>query len=316
MEDISTSFQKILCLAFCVVSFGCASAGPKSDSFRAPSSVPTPPAQRCEVLNHLEIHAHRGSNDRPENMISAFERGVDLGADMIELDLQISKDDQVVVAHDAFLRADCLDPKGKELTGKVFFRDLTVAQIKTFDCGSNSKTGRPVPGEKVPTLAEVFKALENRTTSRGRPIGLNIELKYNPTQPQFYPSRQIYAALVLKTIRESGWASSRLLLQSFDVGILETLRSQGAEYRLSPLLSDAKGGIATARRLRTDTVTPHYGQVTPEMIGDFHRAGLRVIPWTVNDPEDARRMIDLGVDGLITDRLDLFLLSKYFCGGK
>ncbi len=249
-------------------------------------------------------------------MISAFERGVDRGADLIELDLQISKDDQVIVAHDAFLRADCLDSRGKELKERIFFRDLTLAQIKTFDCGSNSKTGSPVPGEKVPTLGEVFKVLKNRTTSRGRPIGLNIELKYNPTQPQFYPSRDVYAALVLKEVGDSGWDSSRLLLQSFDVGILEMLRSQGAEYRLSPLLSQAKDGIATARRLRTDTVTPHYGQVTPETIRDFHLAGLRVIPWTVNTPEDAKRMIDLGVDGLITDRLDLFLLSGYFCGGR
>ncbi|HRO66012.1 MAG TPA: glycerophosphodiester phosphodiesterase family protein, partial [Pseudobdellovibrionaceae bacterium] len=137
-----------------------------------------------------------------------------------------------------------------------------------------------------------------------------------PTQPQFYPSREIYAGLVLKAVRASGWDPSRIMLQSFDIGILETLRAQGADYRMSPLLSDAKDGIATARRLRADTVTPHYGQVNSEMVRQFHEAGLRIVPWTVNDVEEAKRLIDLGVDGIATDRLDLFLFAKNFCARK
>ncbi|MBX3040183.1 MAG: hypothetical protein KF789_05670 [Bdellovibrionaceae bacterium] len=304
------------CLMIACLGAGCMTAQVSSEVPRQPAANRSSALQRCDILDRLEIHAHRGSNDRPENMISAFERGVDRGADFIELDLQISKDNQVIVAHDAFLRSDCLDSRGKSLSSQVFFRNLSVTEIKTFDCGSASKIGRLSPGEKVPTLAEVFRALKDRVTLQGKPVGLNIELKYNPSQPQFYPDRQTYAALVLKVVRESGWDPSRLLLQSFDVGILETLRAQGAEYRLSPLLSEVKDGIAKAKGLRTDTVTPHYGQVTPEMIENFHRAGLRVIPWTVNEVDDAKRMIDLGVDGVITDRLDLFLISKYFCAKK
>lgn len=309
-----TSFKALVLMILPFI-FGCTTMESR-EALRAPSSAALSAGQKCEILNNLEIHAHRGSNERPENMISAFERGAEMGGDWIELDLQLSHDDQVIVAHDAFLRSDCLDSKGQELKKQIYFRDLTLRQIKTFDCGSKPKVGRPVPGEKVPTLAEVFEALKDRVTLRGRPVGLNIEIKYNPTQPQFYPSREIYAGLVLKAVRASGWDPSRIMLQSFDIGILETLRAQGADYRMSPLLSDAKDGIATARRLRADTVTPHYGQVNSEMVRQFHEAGLRIVPWTVNDVEEAKRLIDLGVDGIATDRLDLFLFAKNFCARK
>ncbi|MFT7721676.1 MAG: glycerophosphodiester phosphodiesterase family protein [Roseateles sp.] len=274
----------------------------------AGSGAVQPAAPTCAVLNRLELHAHRGSDDRPENMVSAFQRAVDRGADMVELDLQVSRDDHLIVAHDAFMRADCRDPQGRALAGRVFIRDLTAAQAQAFDCGA-----RPGAAERVATLPEVFRALGGRVTARGRPVGLNIELKYDPASPQRYPGRERYAALVLQAVRASAWDASRILLQSFDIGLLEALRAQGAAYRLSPLLSDAGDGIATARRLRTDTVTPHHGQVTPEMLAAYRQAGLRVIPWTVNDVAEAQRLIDLGVDGLITDRLDFFPLARHAC---
>lgn len=297
----------ILVSLFC--SFLSASCSSHEKLQRAPSSE----RSRCEKLRDLEIHSHRGSNERPENMISAFLRAVEQGADFIELDLQVSGDNQVMVAHDVYLRADCLDPKSQPLTEKVFFRNLSLKEIKSYDCGSRSKIGQPVPGERVPTLREVFVALKDKKTPRGTPIGLNIELKFNPSQAQYFPTRSQYVSLVLAEIHRSGWEPSRIFIQSFDVEILQVFRDQGARYRLSPLLSDVRNGIAIANGLQADTVTPHYGQVQPEMLRAFHAAKVRVIPWTVNSPQEITRLVDLGVDGLITDRLDLVSFAKDFC---
>jgi glycerophosphoryl diester phosphodiesterase len=244
-------------------------------------------------------------------MLTAFLRSVELGADVIEMDLQITKDDHVVVAHDANLKQECLPENSPKKD--VFFRDLKLAEVKTFDCGSRVRVGQPVPGEKISTLAEILKETRVSLTHRGRPLGYNIEIKYNPTQPQFYPSRSHYVDLLLKVLDESKIENSRLLVQSFDVEILRVLREKRPEIRISPLLSDVKDGLQIAQMLKTDLITPHVGQLSPQMLEAFHKAGVQVIPWTVNTLEEVLRVIELGADGAITDHADLFRMAQRMC---
>lgn len=291
-----------------LLSFGCASK-PKMGS-REPSSAP----MLCQNLHRMEIHSHRGAWDRPENMMSAFNRAISQGADFVEMDLQISKDNQIIVAHDAYMKDECLDTKGQPLPKRVYYRDMTVAQIKTYDCGSRVRAGRSVPGEKISTLAEVLAELKDRHTNKGTPLGLNIEIKYNPTQPQFYPSREFYVDRILEVIDRSGIDTSRTMIQSFDVGVLQVVRQKRASFKLSPLLGEALDGVQIAKDLKAELVTPHFGLVSPEMLSKYHENGIRVVPWTVNHPEQALQMIEWGADGIITDYPEWIDFTKRFCG--
>lgn len=276
-------------------------------------------AHLCHALSALQIQAHRGAADRPENMISAFLRGAELGTDVVEMDLQFSRDNQVIVAHDPFLRAECLDSDGVPLgRRRVLIHDLTLEEIRRYDCGSNVKAGiTAVPGERTPTLAEVLEALRPVRTRRGLPLGLNIEMKYDANHPEYFPSREAYVHLMLQVLDAGGIEPSRLLIQSFDVPILAVLRQQRPQLKVSPLLSDATHGVEIARDLGAETVTPNIDQITPERVAAFHamKPAVRVIPWTVNSPDVAVRMINDGVDGAITDHPDLFIrLAQDLCG--
>lgn len=291
---------------------GCATSSVQSPSTppRAPTS--TSLGLQCSSLQRLEIHSHRGAWDRPENMMTAFLRGIDQGADYIEMDLQISADNEVIVAHDAFMKKECRDSKGAPI-GQLFYRKMTVPQIKSFDCGSQVPKGATVPGEKISTLAEVIAGLKDKRTPKNEPIKLNIEIKYNPTQPDFYPDRAFYVERILATIERSGIDPRQVMIQSFDFGILREVLKRRADLRLAPLLSDAKEGIAIANELRAELVTPHYGQVSPAMLKAFHDQGIKVVPWTVNDPENAEKLIRWGVDGIITDNPEWFQFAEKFC---
>lgn len=309
--------KRILFAGICFISWGCAT---RPSPERTPSSSTSlAPAEMCRTLTKLEIHSHRGAWDRPENMMSAFLRAIDQGADYIEMDLQISADDEIIVAHDAYMKKECRDFLGNPI-GNIFYRKMTTKQIKSFDCGSYVPKGATVRGERISTLAEVLAQLKDKRTTKGEPLKLNLEIKYNPAQPQNYPEREFYVSRVLDTLDRSGIQPNQVMIQSFDVGILKEVRKRRRDLRLSPLLSDVKNGVAIAQELRAELVTPHYGQVTPEMLKQFHAAtavhpqGIKVVPWTVNDPENARRLIEWGVDGLITDNPEWFQFAEGFCG--
>lgn len=308
-------------LGFCVLIAGCTTAQPLvGSSSRNPSSLSS--LELCQRLNSLEIHAHRGAWDRPENMMQAFLRAIDQGADYIEMDLQITKDDHIVVAHDAFMKKECRDAQGKEIHGQVFYRQMTLETVKTYDCGSVVTRGAPVPGEKIPTLIEVLNSLKLKTAKSGRPLKLNIEIKFNPTQPQYYPSREFYVGRILATITESGIEPSRVMIQSFDIDILRLVRAKRADLRMAPLFSDLANGVKIAQELKADLITPHFDKVDPTMLAAFHQksithpGGIKVVPWTVNDPDKAKQLIEWGVDGLITDNPEWFDFAKSFCVGK
>jgi glycerophosphoryl diester phosphodiesterase len=266
---------------------------------------PNPPFK-----NNYAIHAHRGSSQYPENMMTAFQHAIVQGADVLEMDLQITKDDKIVVAHDPYLREECTNRQGVAvIPQKIFFRDLKLSEVEEFDCGSRAQ-GKvtPVDGEGIPTLEHVLESFRRVETAKGNPVGFNIEIKFKPSQPEFYPLRAFYAKHVMSVIAGSGIDESRLLIQSFDVAILEEVRKLNPTIRLSPLIGDSYALIRAesyVKDLKTDLITPHYRFVTKRMVDSFHKMGVQVIPWTVNDEKTKKEMLDAGVDGVITDAVEL-----------
>jgi glycerophosphoryl diester phosphodiesterase len=242
------------------------------------------------------VHGHRGARGMmPENTLPAFEYAIQAGVDVLELDVAVTKDNVLVVSHDSFLNPTiCRDaPKGTTI------RSLTLAELKQYDCGSlkNPQYPRqtPVPGTRIPTLDDVLDL-----APRGK-FEFNIETKSNPRHPEYTPSPEEFSKLLLTTIRKHG-LQKRVIVQSFDFRTLRAMKKLDASIRLSALYNgQPKSFIEIAREAEAGIVSPEVKLVTKEQVSEAHRAGLQVIPWTANTSEEWRRLIDAGVDAIISD---------------
>jgi glycerophosphoryl diester phosphodiesterase len=244
----------------------------------------------------IAVHGHRGARAvLPENTMPAFEHAIEAGVDFLELDLAVTKDDVLVVSHDPVLNpAICRSPGG----GTVI-RELTLAELRRWDCGSMRNPEfpdqRPVPGTRVPTLDEVL-SLAPRGSFR-----FNIETKISPDKAQYTPSPERFAELLLAGIRKRH-LEDRVMVQSFDYRTLRAMKRLAPGIRLSALFGeDGRDFAAIARDAGSDMVSPHQHLVTPEKVAAAHAGGLTVHAWTANKPEEWDRLISAGVDGIITD---------------
>src|SRR5918999_1187612 len=256
----------------------------------------------------FDLQAHRGGLAlRPENTLPAFEHAMRLGVSTIELDVQITEDGQAVVTHDRQVTGvKCRDtapatPGDPEFpyVGK-YVNTLTLAQVKTLDCG----TRRPAdprtdpylptlvmkPGERMPTLEQVLELVKRRGD---RDLKLNIETKVEAGAPHETAPREQFVQVVAAELRRE-LMLHRVTIQSFDCGgdPVAAVDSFGADA-ISPLHGDPQGGAVYWPEYRPFT--------TRDLVQRAHRAGLEVIPWTVNDRPTMEKLIDDGVDGLITD---------------
>jgi glycerophosphoryl diester phosphodiesterase len=242
------------------------------------------------------VHGHRGARAvRPENTIPAFEYAIGVGVDALEMDLAVTKDNVLVVSHDPHLNSDiCQGPGGSNV-----IRELTLAQVKQWDCGAKRNPRfpkqQPVPGTRVPTLDEVL-ALDP-----GGKFEYNIETKIFADHPEFTPSPEVFAKLLLDAIRRHK-VESRVMVQSFDFRTLHAMKKLDPKIRLSALYEEgSEDFVSIARRAGASIVSPQFPLVTAEKVRAAHGAGLRVVPWTANTPADWRRLADAGVDAIITD---------------
>jgi glycerophosphoryl diester phosphodiesterase len=242
------------------------------------------------------VHGHRGARALfPENTIPGFLHAIDAGADFIELDVLATADDVLVVCHDPVLRRRVFSgPPGPR---KI--REMTLAQLRRWDCGSRANRRFPrqkaVPGARIPTLDEVLDL-----AALGR-FGFNIELKSFARRPSLGAPPELLAALAVKRIEGRGLAS-RVMVQSFDFRALAEVGRLAPEIRLSALCPlGARSLVSIGASAGTRIVGPYHRLVTPRRVGAAHRAGLSVIPWTVNRPRAWERLIRADVDGIITD---------------
>jgi glycerophosphoryl diester phosphodiesterase len=232
---------------------------------------------------------------RPENTLPAFEYAIAAGVDALELDMAVTKDNVLVVSHDPELRAPvCTGP-----TEKAVIHELTLAQVRQWDCGAKQNPAfakqQAVPGTKMPTLDEVFAL-----APRGKFL-FNIETKIFPDRPEVTPPPEEFARMVLAAIRKHH-LESRVVLQSFDFRTLHAMKKLAPEIQLSALYSGApKDFVALAKESGAQIVSPVANLVTPEQVKAAHAAGLKVLPWTVNTPQEWERLVNANVDGIISD---------------
>ncbi len=242
------------------------------------------------------VHGHRGARAAlPENTIAGFEYAISAGADVLELDLQLTKDGVPVVSHDPVLRPDlCRGPDGAERA----IPKMTLDELRRWDCGSLQAPGfrrqKPVPGARVPTLDEVLAL-----ASRGS-FAFNIETKM-PEEADLAPDPEHFARLVVEAVRARG-LKERVILQSFDFRTLDAAAKIAPEIRRSALYgAGGRDFVEIAREAGASIISPNLKLVTAEKVKRAHEAGLEVVPWTANEPREWQRLIDAGVDAIITD---------------
>lgn len=249
-------------------------------------------AHAASAPRSIQVQGHRGARAvLPENSIPAFEHAIAAGADVLELDVVITKDDVPVVSHDPVLnRKICSGP------GSGVVREMTLEQIRQWDCGAVVNPEFPaqkaLPGTRMPTLDEVLAL-----APKGN-FWFNIETKVAPVGG---PAPETFARLVYEVIRKHD-LEKRVIVQSFDFRTLHAMRAIAPSIRLAALWSGGpRDYLSIAKEAGAEIVSPHYLLVNKDEVQKAHQHGLTVIPWTVNTPEGWDRMIEAGVDGIITD---------------
>lgn len=268
---------------------------------------------------HLDMEAHRGGRGlMPENTIPAMLDAIDRGMTTLEMDLQITRDKQVLVSHDATINGDfSLDPQGKPISkeqskGLILYK-MDYADIKKYDVGLKPFPAFPRQKKMAvnkPLLKDLIDATEAYAKKKGVKIQYNIEIKSNPKNDGvLHPPVQEFVDLALGVINQKG-IGPRTILQSFDVRTLRLMHAQHPNIRSSYLV-DAKENRPIAEQFKAlgfvpAVYSPHFTIVTETMVKECHQRKVKVIPWTPNDLPNLQRMVDMGVDGVITDYPDLF----------
>ena len=285
----------------------------------------------------FDLQGHRGARGlAPENTLPAFARALSIGVSTLELDVGVTKDGVVVVAHDPLLnpaltrRAD-----GRWIEGRgPAIHALTDAELRRYDVGRPKPGSRlaqrfpdqvPADGARIPRLAEVF-ALAARAGNHT--VRFNIETKIHPERKAETLPPGSFARALIAEIRKAGVAS-RATVQSFDWRTLRVVQRDAPEiatvylsarqgwldnigagstlgspwtagYRFSQYGSVPRMVQAAGGRIWS----PYFGDLDATQLAEAHALGLKVIVWTVNDPARIAEMIDLGVHGIISDNPD------------
>ena len=259
----------------------------------------------------FDSQGHRGARGLlPENSIAGAELAVAHGMTTVELDLAVSRDRQLVVSHEPHFNPTICELDGTGYDDRTSLYTLDYADIARVDCGRKGHpeypTQRRQPSPK-PTLAALVTAADAKARSLGRPLpAYNIELKSDPELDEAYtPSPADFVDLVVAEVDRLG-IGDRSNIQSFDPRPLRLLRAKRPDLRIAYLVGVPRSLANVEQDLgfRPDIYSPHHLTLTSAQIEAYHRAGVAVIPWTVNDVTRMRTLLAWGVDGMISDYPD------------
>lgn len=290
------------------------------------------------VANAFDLQGHRGARGLlPENSLPAFAHALSIGVTTLELDTGVTRDGRVVVTHDQRLApAITRDGNGEWLTGEPpAINALNFAELSEFDVGRIDPMSRlakrfneqePVDGTRIPSLDQVFDLVRK---SGNETVRFNIETKINPLKTDLSAGPEQFAGALVDAIRRNGF-EDRTAVQSFDWRTLQVVQNIAPELPTVYLtaqqdwfdnvgkkgegpspwtagfdIGDHEGSVARMIKAAGGAVwSPFYRDIDKAKVKEAQELGLQVVVWTVNDELDMKALIDMGVDGIITDYPD------------
>lgn len=238
-------------------------------------------------VKQVDNIAHRGATGyAPENTIAAFDKAIEMKADYIEMDIQRTKDGELVIIHDTSV--------DRTTDGTGYIKDLTSTQLRDLDAGSWK--GEEFAGEKIPTFDEILDKYHGK-------IGILLELK----APELYPGIEESIAQELKDRNLDKPQNEKMIIQSFN---FESMK------KMNTLLPNVPIGVLTGSKAHTtpqaleefstyaDYFNPSYGLITEDLVNQVHSLGMKISSWTVRSQESADFLLEMKVDGIITDYPD------------
>jgi glycerophosphoryl diester phosphodiesterase len=228
-------------------------------------------------MKKLMCFAHRGaSGHEPENTLAAVKKAIALGTDWIEVDVHVVAGELIVILDELLDRTT---------NGAGYVRDKSLAYLRSLDAGK---------GQRIPTLREVFDSVDGRA-------GINVELKGTKTAG-------LAVSLIEEYVRERQWNYEQFIVSSFNRRQLRKVRNLNPHIPIGILINRPRRHYAIfARRYRAYSVHAQIDIVSARFIARAHERGLKVFVYTVNSPEDIRRLQELGVDGIFTDFPELIV---------
>lgn len=259
----------------------------------------------------FDLQGHRGARGHaPENTLPGFERALAIGVDTLELDVGVTRDGVVVIHHDRRLNPDLArgaDGKWIEAPGPTI-HSLTYAELERYDVGRirpGSEYARqftqqqPLDGTRIPRLADLFELVKRSE------VRFNIETKLSPDAPDETLPPEPFARALLAEVRKAG-VERRMTIQSFDFRTLAVVQREAPVVRTAYLTSGEKGEAVPrmVHEAKGAIWSPNFRDLDARALAVARELGLQVIPWTVNAPADIARVLDMKVDGIISDYPD------------
>ena len=310
------------------------------------TEVPEIPDKVNGLPDGFDVQGHRGARGlKPENSLPAFETALDLGVNTLELDLHFTADQQVVIWHDDKIdkekcglepdpNVEVRDPDSLVDWGsELMISQLTLEQVQAYRCDRNPDPGRFPMQQNSPTalagddyrilalvdlfdFVDAYAESEQKGTEQRENAGMivfNMETKRKPNSPKaigdgFDGVNPGPFELEILSLVEEYELVDRVTIQSFDHRSLWAIRSVNEEIGLAALTTGGVPNPPGYAELGATIWSPNYKDVSPAMVSKSHKVGLQVIPWTVNEAGDMRDLLEMGVDGIISDRPDVLLV--------
>ena len=273
----------------------------------------------CQPKPNIDVQAHRGGAGlMPENTIPAMQNALDLDVNTLEFDLQLSQDGQVVVSHDNYFHPRyATRPDGtliQEEDPKEYLYTMPYDSIARYDVGL-----RPVdrwPGQvKMAVSKPLASELIDFTESYAKkPVNYNIEIKSWPGEGEgtLWPEYHVFCDTCIPLLLSKD-LGDRLIVQCFDTRALNYMHEKWPELTFSYLTEDYDGGDIEQLLGNLDFVpawwSPESSVVTPENVAWCHAHGIGVVPWTVDDPAEMKRLVDCGVEAIISNYPDILIAT-------
>ena len=267
----------------------------------------------AQYIPKFDLQGHRGARGlKPENTIPAFMAALDYGVTTIELDVVITKDNQVILSHEPWMSHEfCLKADSTPISLQeeqlLSIYKMDYAEVMQYDCGLKMHPRFPEQEKMImykPRLRDVIAAVEDHIKSfSSYEVDYNIEIKSaKEGDNKFHPAPDVFSDLVYQLIDQYlPW--ERVVIQSFDFRVLKYWKKKYPHVRLAALVENKNSMEANLKALgfSPSIYSPEFVLLSPAVIATLHQKKIRVIPWTVNEVADMKKMKAWGVDGIITD---------------